>query len=197
LIGSGGTDLSVGAIFALCNFTGADWYEVGRLLAEDVVKQCGAGSGKSGKVSIVQGELTAAASVDQIGGITLMIGLLLWFSATIRVAIGGARLKKNCSPKTLWSVQTFVGLSPSWLPARTGYLLLKMLHETLQSINLRASAAPDLAETQTYFSLGRIQFRLVVSFHSLFFLALGGPRLARGYPCSEYRMNVQKECPSA
>jgi hypothetical protein len=87
LIGSGGTDLSVGAIFALCNFTGADWYEVGRLLAEDVVKQCGAGSGKSGKVSIVQGELTAAASVDQIGGITLMIGLLLWFSATIRVAI--------------------------------------------------------------------------------------------------------------
>ena len=50
-------------------FVGADWYEVGRLLAEDVVKQCGTGSGKSGKVSIVQGELTAAASVDQIGGI--------------------------------------------------------------------------------------------------------------------------------
>src|ERR1700684_1410024 len=50
-------------------FVGADWYEVGRLLAENVIKQCGAGSGKSGKVSIVQGELTAAASVDQIGGI--------------------------------------------------------------------------------------------------------------------------------
>ncbi len=50
-------------------FVGADWYEVGRLLAEDVIKECGAGSGKSGKVSIVQGELTAAASVDQIGGI--------------------------------------------------------------------------------------------------------------------------------
>ena len=50
-------------------FVGADWYEVGRLLADDVIKQCGAGSGKSGKVSIVQGELTAAASVDQIGGI--------------------------------------------------------------------------------------------------------------------------------
>ena len=50
-------------------FVGADWYEVGRMLAEDVVKQCGAGSGKSGKVQIVQGELTAAASVDQIGGI--------------------------------------------------------------------------------------------------------------------------------
>jgi ABC-type sugar transport system substrate-binding protein len=50
-------------------FVGADWYEVGRMLAEDVVKQCGTGSGKSGKVQIVQGELTAAASVDQIAGI--------------------------------------------------------------------------------------------------------------------------------
>ena len=50
-------------------FVGADWYEVGKLLAEDVVKTCGTGSGTSGEVQIVQGELTAAASVDQIGGI--------------------------------------------------------------------------------------------------------------------------------
>jgi ribose transport system substrate-binding protein len=50
-------------------FVGADWHEIGRLLATDVVKQCGTGSGKSGKVQIIQGELTAAASVDQIGGI--------------------------------------------------------------------------------------------------------------------------------
>ncbi len=50
-------------------FVGADWYEVGRMIAEDVVKECGSGSGKSGKVSIVQGELTAAASVDQVAGI--------------------------------------------------------------------------------------------------------------------------------
>ncbi|HEY4041292.1 MAG TPA: sugar ABC transporter substrate-binding protein [Rhodopila sp.] len=50
-------------------FVGVDWVEIGRLLAQDVVKQCGTGSGKSGKVQIVQGELTAAASVDQIGGI--------------------------------------------------------------------------------------------------------------------------------
>jgi len=39
------------------------------MLAEDVVKVCGTGSGTSGEVQIVQGELTAAASVDQIGGI--------------------------------------------------------------------------------------------------------------------------------
>ena len=50
-------------------FVGADWYEVGRMLAEDVVKVCGTGSGTSGEVQIVQGELTAAASVDQIAGI--------------------------------------------------------------------------------------------------------------------------------
>jgi ABC-type sugar transport system substrate-binding protein len=50
-------------------FVGADWYEVGRLLAEDVVKVCGTGSGTSGEVQIVQGELTAAASVDQIAGV--------------------------------------------------------------------------------------------------------------------------------
>ena len=48
---------------------GADWYEVGRLLAEDVVKACGTGSGTSGEVQIIQGELTAAASVDQIAGV--------------------------------------------------------------------------------------------------------------------------------
>jgi ABC-type sugar transport system substrate-binding protein len=48
-------------------FVGADWHEVGRLLADEVVKQCGTGTGKSGKVQIVQGELTAAASVDQVG----------------------------------------------------------------------------------------------------------------------------------
>ena len=50
-------------------FVGADWHEVGKMIATDVVKQCGTGSGKSGKVQIVQGELTAAASVDQVGGI--------------------------------------------------------------------------------------------------------------------------------
>ena len=50
-------------------FVGADWNEIGKLLATDVVKQCGTGSGKSGKVQIIQGELTAAASIDQVAGI--------------------------------------------------------------------------------------------------------------------------------
>jgi ribose transport system substrate-binding protein len=50
-------------------FVGADWYEVGRILAQDVVKACGTGSNTSGEVQIVQGELAAAASVDQIAGV--------------------------------------------------------------------------------------------------------------------------------
>ncbi|WP_074120965.1 sugar ABC transporter substrate-binding protein [Bradyrhizobium sp. AS23.2] len=55
-------------------FVGADWREVGKMLATDVVAQCGTGSGKSGKVQIVQGELAAAASVDQVGGIMEVFG---------------------------------------------------------------------------------------------------------------------------
>jgi ABC-type sugar transport system substrate-binding protein len=50
-------------------FVGADWHEIGKMLATEVVKACGTGTGKSGKVQIIQGELTAAASVDQVGGI--------------------------------------------------------------------------------------------------------------------------------
>ena len=55
-------------------FVGADWREVGKMLATDVVAQCGTGSGKSGKVQIVQGELAAAASVDQVAGIMEVFG---------------------------------------------------------------------------------------------------------------------------
>jgi ABC-type sugar transport system substrate-binding protein len=55
-------------------FVGADWHEIGRMLAEDVVKSCGTGSGKSGKVQIIQGELTAQASVDQVGAMLDVFG---------------------------------------------------------------------------------------------------------------------------
>ncbi len=49
-------------------YVGADWFQIGRMVGEDIVKQCGTGSGKSGKVQIVQGELTSAASLDQLAG---------------------------------------------------------------------------------------------------------------------------------
>lgn len=44
-------------------FVGANWERIGREIAEDIVKECGTGSGKSGKVAIVPGQLTAADSV--------------------------------------------------------------------------------------------------------------------------------------
>ncbi len=50
-------------------YVGSDYNGLGELAANLIVKQCGAGSGKSGKVSIVQGVLTGGASVYQIEGI--------------------------------------------------------------------------------------------------------------------------------
>lgn len=44
-------------------FVGANWTRIGSEIAEDIVKECGAGSGKSGKVAIIPGQLTAADSV--------------------------------------------------------------------------------------------------------------------------------------
>lgn len=44
-------------------FVGANWERIGREIAEDIVKECGADSGKSGKVAIIPGQLTAADSV--------------------------------------------------------------------------------------------------------------------------------------
>jgi ABC-type sugar transport system substrate-binding protein len=50
-------------------FVGADYTKLGEMAADLEVKKCGAGTGKSGKIAIVQGVLTAAASVYQMQGI--------------------------------------------------------------------------------------------------------------------------------
>jgi len=47
-------------------FVGADWYAMGLRQAERVIEYCGKGSGKSGKVAIMQGELTSAANIEQV-----------------------------------------------------------------------------------------------------------------------------------
>lgn len=44
-------------------FVGANWTNIGTDVANDIVKECGAGSGKSGKVAFLPGQLTAADSV--------------------------------------------------------------------------------------------------------------------------------------
>lgn len=44
-------------------FVGANWTRIGHDIAEDIVAACGKDSGKSGKVAIIPGQLTAADSV--------------------------------------------------------------------------------------------------------------------------------------
>ncbi len=51
-------------------FVGPDWVELGGKLVEAVNRRCGKGTGTSGKVAILQGQLTAAASLYQIKGVT-------------------------------------------------------------------------------------------------------------------------------
>lgn len=51
-------------------FVGPDWVELGALLVESINRRCGSGTGTSGKVAILQGQLTAAASLYQIRGVT-------------------------------------------------------------------------------------------------------------------------------
>jgi ribose transport system substrate-binding protein len=49
-------------------YVGADSFESGRLIAEEIAKECG--SGTSGKVAFIAGEATAAISVDELKGAT-------------------------------------------------------------------------------------------------------------------------------
>jgi ribose transport system substrate-binding protein len=51
-------------------FVGPDWVELGATLVDAIHKRCGAGTGTSGKIAILQGQLTAAASLYQINGVT-------------------------------------------------------------------------------------------------------------------------------
>ncbi|WP_292560638.1 sugar ABC transporter substrate-binding protein [Mesorhizobium sp.] len=51
-------------------FVGADWYGIGQYAANRMIEKCGKASGKSGKIAIVQGPATAAASVYQLNAIT-------------------------------------------------------------------------------------------------------------------------------
>lgn len=51
------------------SYMGPDWVEMGRNAVEGMVKLCGKDSGKNGKVAIIQGALTAPASLIQMQGI--------------------------------------------------------------------------------------------------------------------------------
>lgn len=51
-------------------FVGADWYGIGQYAANRMIEKCGKVSGKSGKIAIIQGPATAAASVYQLNAIS-------------------------------------------------------------------------------------------------------------------------------
>lgn len=48
---------------------GGDWRQIAYEIGKDIVKQCGAGSGKSGKISVIQGELTSDVSILESEGL--------------------------------------------------------------------------------------------------------------------------------
>lgn len=45
-------------------YVGADWHGMGETVARDMVKMCGKGTGKSGKVAIMVGESTSAPEIE-------------------------------------------------------------------------------------------------------------------------------------
>jgi ribose transport system substrate-binding protein len=47
-------------------YVGADWDQVGRMVGAEVVQACGKGSNTSGEVAVIQGQLTSAASIEQL-----------------------------------------------------------------------------------------------------------------------------------
>jgi ribose transport system substrate-binding protein len=47
-------------------YVGADWVKVGLIEAEALVKHCGKGSGKSGKIAILEGQPTAASNLYEL-----------------------------------------------------------------------------------------------------------------------------------
>lgn len=51
-------------------FVGADWYGIGQYAAERMIEKCGKSTGKSGKIALIQGPATAAASVYQLNAIS-------------------------------------------------------------------------------------------------------------------------------
>jgi len=51
-------------------FVGADWYGIGEYAANRMIEKCGKSSGKSGKIALIQGPATAAASVYQLNAIS-------------------------------------------------------------------------------------------------------------------------------
>ncbi|MBL1418907.1 MAG: sugar ABC transporter substrate-binding protein [Alphaproteobacteria bacterium] len=62
--------VNMGSSYQTDAFVGADWYGIGKHAANRMLEVCGKSKGKSGKIAIVEGPATAAASVYQLNGIS-------------------------------------------------------------------------------------------------------------------------------
>ena len=105
-------------------FVGANWERIGREIAEDIVKECGNGSGKSGEVAIIPGQLTAADSVimnEAAFKVFAAIRRSRWSQTRHRI---GNRRRRARSPRLSFSsIRTFarssdIGTCTRWAPAR-------------------------------------------------------------------------------
>lgn len=99
-------------------YVGANWYEIGQEAAKQLVKACGTGTGKSGKVAIVQGVPTTATSQIAIPGfedelkkhpeMSIVANQSADWDATKAHAVTSTILKQNadlCGVYDLWEVQ--------------------------------------------------------------------------------------------
>jgi ABC-type sugar transport system substrate-binding protein len=99
-------------------YVGANWYEIGAAAGKQLAKICGSGSGKSGKVAIVQGVPTTATSQIAIPGfqdelkkhpeITIVANQAADWDATKAHAVASTIIKQNpdlCGIYDLWEVQ--------------------------------------------------------------------------------------------
>jgi ABC-type sugar transport system substrate-binding protein len=98
-------------------YVGADWYQVGKAQAEMAVTACGKGSGKSGKIAIIQGTPTnpnnsiELAAMEEVFGanpeIKIVSNQSADWDATKAHAIAATVLKQNpdlCAVVGMWEV---------------------------------------------------------------------------------------------
>lgn len=118
-------------------YVGANWYEIGQEAARQLVKACGAGSGKNGKVAIVQGVPTTATSQIAIPGfedelknhpeMQIIANQAADWDATKAHSVTSTILKQNpdlCGIYDLWEVQAMGTAAAIKEAGKTGEIAL-------------------------------------------------------------------------
>ncbi len=118
-------------------YVGANWYEIGAAAGQELAKICGAGSGKSGKVAIVQGVPTTATSQIAIPGfedelkkhpeMKIVANQAADWDATKAHAVSSTIIKQNpdlCGVYDLWEVQAMGTAAAIKEAGKTGQIAL-------------------------------------------------------------------------